>query len=77
MRQGEHAHNLRDKLEYLPQALEHPLAIVVNKTPNATPGSVVAITDMNVNGKKVVVPVLVYSILMQTKPVDILPIATR
>ena len=62
MRQGEHTHNLRDKLESLPQALKHPLAIVVNKAPNAAPGSVVAITDMNVNGKKIVVPVLIESV---------------
>ena len=59
MRQGEHAHGLHDVLTHLPQALEHPLAIVVNLAENATPGSVVAITDMNVNGKKVVVPVLI------------------
>ena len=62
MRHGEHTHNLRDKLKNLPEALKHPLAIVVNKTPNATPGSVVAITDMDVNGKKVVVPVLIESV---------------
>ena len=62
MRQGEHTHNLRDKLEDLPKALQHPLAIVVNQTPNATPGSVVAITDMNINGKKVVVPVLIENV---------------
>ena len=62
MRQGEHAHGLHDALSYLSQALDHPLAIVINTTPNATPGSVVAITDMNVKGKKVVVPVLVESV---------------
>ena len=62
MRQGEHAHNLQDKMISLPNALKHPLAIVVNLAPNATPGSVVAITDMNVNGKKVVVPILIESI---------------
>ena len=62
MRQGEHAHNLRDKLKNLPEALKHPLAVVVNQTKNATPGSVVAITDMDINGKKVVVPVLIESV---------------
>lgn len=57
----EHAHGLHRALEYLPKALETPLAVVVNRTPNAKPGSVVVITDMNVNGKKVVVPVLIES----------------
>ena len=59
MRQGKHAHGLHGVLKHLPKALEHPLAIVVNLAENATPGSVVAITDMNVNEKKVVVPVLI------------------
>jgi len=59
MRQGEHAHGLHDMLKSLPNALENPLAIVVNRTPNAKPGSVVAITDMDVKGKKIVVPVLI------------------
>lgn len=61
MRQGEHTHNLRDNLKKLRKALKNPLAIVVNQTPKATPGSVVAITDMDVNGKKVVVPILIES----------------
>ena len=59
MHTGEHAHGLRDALKYLPEALKHPLAIVANLTPSAKPGSVVAITDMNINGNKVVVPVLI------------------
>ena len=59
MHTGEHAHGLHDVLKYLPEALKQPLAIVVNLTPSAKPGSVVAITDMNINGKKVVVPILI------------------
>jgi len=55
----EHAHGLHDAMTHLPNALEHPLAIVVNKALHATPGSVVAITDMDVGGKKIVVQVLI------------------
>lgn len=62
MRQGEHAHALGDELEKLPAALKNPLAIVINQTPNAKPGSIVAITDMNINGKKVVVPILIEAV---------------
>ena len=61
IRQGEHAHGLGNAIRYLPKALEHPLAIVANFTPNATPGSVVALTDLTVRGKRVVVPVLIES----------------
>ena len=59
MRTQEHAHGLHDAIKSLPNALEHPLAIVVNQAEHAKPGSVVAITDMDVKGKKIVVPVLI------------------
>ena len=59
MRVGEHAHGLHTYLNGLPNALKYPLAVVANLTPNAKPGSVVAITNMDVAGKKVVVPVLI------------------
>ena len=58
----EHAHGLHDAMLTLPGELEHPLAIVVNKTPNATPGSIVCITDVNVGGKKIVVPLLIETV---------------
>lgn len=61
IRQGEHTHGLGAHLEYLPKALEQPLAIVANLTPNAKPGSVVALTDMTVSGRRVVVPILIES----------------
>jgi len=60
--QGELDFSLHDRLQALPQALEYPLAVVANLTPNAKPGSVVAITDMDVDGKKIVVPVLIEAI---------------
>ena len=59
LRGDEHAHGLHTYLNGLPNALKYPLAVVVNKTPNAKPGSVVAITNMDVAGKKVVVPILI------------------
>ena len=59
VRSDEHAHGLHDAIKSLPNALEHPLAIVVNQAEHAKPGSVVAITDMDVKGKKIVVPVLI------------------
>ena len=58
----DHAHGLHETLKILPKVLEHPLAILVNKTPNATPGSIVCITDVNVGGKKIVVPLLIETV---------------
>ena len=58
----DHAHGLHEALKTLPKVLEHPLAILVNKTPNATPGSIVCITDVNVGGKKIVVPLLIETV---------------
>ena len=57
IRQGEHAHGLGIILHHIPSALEHPIAIIANMAEHATPGSVVAITDINIDGKKVVVPI--------------------
>ena len=59
MHKGENAHALGLNLEKIVSALEHPLAVVVNTRENAKAGSVAVITDTNVNGKKVVIPVLV------------------
>ena len=58
----DHAHGLHETLKILPKVLEHPLAILVNKTPNATPWSIVCITDVNVGGKKIVVPLLIETV---------------
>ena len=58
----DHAHGLHEALKTLPKVLEHPLAVVVNMTENAKPGSVVVITDMDIGGKKVVVPVLIETV---------------
>ena len=58
----DHAHGLHEALKTLPKVLEHPLAVVVNMTENAKPGSVVVITDMDIGGKKVVVPVLLETV---------------
>ncbi len=58
----DHAHSLHEALKTLPKVLEHPLAVVVNMTENAKPGSVVVITDMDIGGKKVVVPVLIETV---------------
>ena len=58
----DHAHGLHEALKTLPKVLEHPLAVVVNMTENATPGSIVCITDVNVGGKKIVVPLLIETV---------------
>ncbi len=59
LRQGEHAHGLGFHLEALPKMLENPIAIVANFSQNATPGSVVALTQKVIRGRRVVVPVLI------------------
>ena len=59
LRGDEHAHGLHTYINGLPNALKYPLAVVANLSENAKPGSVVAITNMDVAGKKVVVPVLI------------------
>lgn len=70
MHKGENAHALGLNLEKIVSALEHPLAVVVNTRKNAKAGSVVVITDINVNRKKVVIPVLVEAV-SQAKNQDI------
>lgn len=56
---GEHAHGLHGSIERIVNALKNPLAVVVNKRPNAKPGSIVAITDIDIDGRKFVAPVLI------------------
>ena len=59
LRPDENAHGLHDNLLKVEEALAHPVAIMANLAPSAQPGSVMAITDININGKKVVVPVVI------------------
>ena len=57
LRPNENAHGLHDNYLKVKEALAHPIAIMANLAPNAQSGSVMAITDININGKKVIVPV--------------------
>ena len=61
-KEREHAHGLHDELKKLKLLLEHPLAIIVNKSENAKPNSVVAITTKDIGGKKIVIPILIEAV---------------
>ncbi len=54
-----HAHGLHQHLNKIVSALEHPIAVLANFSEDATENSVVVVVDVNVDSRKVIVPVKV------------------
>ena len=59
LRKNEHTHALGDSIKDLPEALKHPLAVLVNYGQSAKADSVVAIIELQGKNEKCIAPVLI------------------